>query len=250
MQGLRQSCSPLGGISPSGAHSSTRSGTNGFCIPPPPPELLSRAWKLWGEGQPIHEAGGECLEPVSLRGPHVQNGQQAAPLGSSGIPLTWPGLTQLPVQPWVGGVPGQMGNLRPQEGDVPVGIVLCVLFQGSGLAPGTYTFKSGIEVCLAKITGTRGPYDIFSGDRSKPQPYGHYSVQVCARRAVPSPAGRPASLIHSTLLARLCEGEVGEQGTLPISCSLPTPSNGGIRLFVLDGEIEASHAAGRGRAGI
>ncbi|XP_055257363.1 lymphocyte expansion molecule [Moschus berezovskii] len=49
--------------------------------------------------------------------------------------------------------------------------------QGSGLAPGTYTFKSGIEVCLAKITGTRGPYDIFSGDRSKPQPYGHYSVQ-------------------------------------------------------------------------
>ncbi|XP_060976009.1 ciliary microtubule-associated protein 2 isoform X2 [Dama dama] len=49
--------------------------------------------------------------------------------------------------------------------------------QGSGLAPGTYTFKSGIEVCLAKVTGTRGPYDIFSGDRSKPQPYGHYSVQ-------------------------------------------------------------------------
>ncbi|KAF4021757.1 hypothetical protein G4228_013331 [Cervus hanglu yarkandensis] len=50
--------------------------------------------------------------------------------------------------------------------------------QGSGLAPGTYTFKSGIEVCLAKVTGTRGPYDIFSGDRSKPQPYGHYSVQA------------------------------------------------------------------------
>ena len=72
-----------------------------------------------------------------------------------------------------------MENLRPQEGDVPVGIVFCVLFQGSGLAPGTYTFKSGIEACLAKITGTRGPYDIFSGDRSKPQPYGHYSVQVC-----------------------------------------------------------------------
>ncbi|KAI4549523.1 hypothetical protein MJG53_001962 [Ovis ammon polii x Ovis aries] len=50
--------------------------------------------------------------------------------------------------------------------------------QGSGLAPGTYTFKSGIEMFLAKITGTRGPYDIFSGDRSKPQPYGHYSVQA------------------------------------------------------------------------
>ncbi|GAB5575113.1 lymphocyte expansion molecule isoform X1 [Prionailurus iriomotensis] len=49
--------------------------------------------------------------------------------------------------------------------------------QGSGLAPGTYSFKSGIETYLARSMGTRGPYDTFSGDRSKPQPYGHYSVQ-------------------------------------------------------------------------
>ncbi|XP_004438686.1 PREDICTED: uncharacterized protein C1orf177 homolog [Ceratotherium simum simum] len=49
--------------------------------------------------------------------------------------------------------------------------------QGSGLAPGTYSIKSGIEACLAKSMGTRGFYDTFSGDRSKPQPYGHYSVQ-------------------------------------------------------------------------
>ncbi|XP_026914898.1 lymphocyte expansion molecule isoform X2 [Acinonyx jubatus] len=49
--------------------------------------------------------------------------------------------------------------------------------QGSGLAPGTYSFTSGIETCLARSMGTRGPYDTFSGDRSKPQPYGHYSVQ-------------------------------------------------------------------------
>uniref|UniRef100_A0A673TCS6 Lymphocyte expansion molecule n=1 Tax=Suricata suricatta TaxID=37032 RepID=A0A673TCS6_SURSU len=49
--------------------------------------------------------------------------------------------------------------------------------QGSGLAPGTYSFKSGIETYLAHSTGTRGPYDIFSGDRSKPQPHGHYSLQ-------------------------------------------------------------------------
>ena len=176
----------------------------------------------------------------------MQNGQPAAPLGSPGIPLTWPGLTQLPVQPWVGGVSGQMGNLRPQEGDVSVGIVLCVLFQGSGLAPGTYTFKSGIEVCLAKVTGTRGPYDIFSGDRSKPQPYGHYSVQVSTQTGVPSPAGRPASLIYSTLCARLCGGRWGNRGPFPY----PTPSKGGIRLFMLDGETEASHAAGQGRTGI
>ncbi|XP_066125191.1 ciliary microtubule-associated protein 2 isoform X2 [Saccopteryx bilineata] len=49
--------------------------------------------------------------------------------------------------------------------------------QGSGLAPCTYSFKSGTEAILERTTGTRGPYDIFSGDRSKPQPYGHYSVQ-------------------------------------------------------------------------
>ncbi|XP_068393641.1 LOW QUALITY PROTEIN: ciliary microtubule-associated protein 2 [Eschrichtius robustus] len=50
--------------------------------------------------------------------------------------------------------------------------------QGSGLALGTYTFKSGIEAYLAQSMGTRRLYDTFSGDRSKPQPYGHYSVQA------------------------------------------------------------------------
>ncbi|KAL2772480.1 lymphocyte expansion molecule isoform 2, partial [Daubentonia madagascariensis] len=49
--------------------------------------------------------------------------------------------------------------------------------QGSGLGPGTYSLKSGIETYLAQSIGTRGPYDTFSGDRSKPLPYGHYSVQ-------------------------------------------------------------------------
>ncbi|XP_044920521.1 lymphocyte expansion molecule isoform X1 [Mustela putorius furo] len=57
--------------------------------------------------------------------------------------------------------------------------------QGSGLAPGTYSFKSGIEAYLAKSVGTRGFYDIFSGDRSKPQPYGHFSVQVCTQKRKP-----------------------------------------------------------------
>ncbi|XP_023975723.1 ciliary microtubule-associated protein 2 [Physeter macrocephalus] len=49
--------------------------------------------------------------------------------------------------------------------------------QGSSLALGTYTFKSGIEAYLPRSMGTRGLYDTFSGDRSKPQPYGDYSVQ-------------------------------------------------------------------------
>uniref|UniRef100_A0A2K6S229 Ciliary microtubule associated protein 2 n=1 Tax=Saimiri boliviensis boliviensis TaxID=39432 RepID=A0A2K6S229_SAIBB len=49
--------------------------------------------------------------------------------------------------------------------------------QGSGLAPGTYSIKSGIDTYVARSVGTRGPYDTFSGDRSKPLPYGHYSMQ-------------------------------------------------------------------------
>ncbi|XP_004468034.2 ciliary microtubule-associated protein 2 [Dasypus novemcinctus] len=49
--------------------------------------------------------------------------------------------------------------------------------EGSGLAPGTYYLKSGIETFLAQTVGTRGPYDIFSGDRSKPKPYGHCASQ-------------------------------------------------------------------------
>ncbi|XP_067565733.1 ciliary microtubule-associated protein 2 [Pseudorca crassidens] len=49
--------------------------------------------------------------------------------------------------------------------------------QGSSLALGTYTFKSGIEAYLARSMGTRGLYDTFSGDQSKLQPYGHYSVR-------------------------------------------------------------------------
>ncbi|EHH14819.1 hypothetical protein EGK_00804 [Macaca mulatta] len=49
--------------------------------------------------------------------------------------------------------------------------------QGSGLGPGTYSFKSDLETYVARSVGTRGPYDTFSGDRSKPLPYGHYSMQ-------------------------------------------------------------------------
>ncbi|KAK2107316.1 hypothetical protein P7K49_016830 [Saguinus oedipus] len=49
--------------------------------------------------------------------------------------------------------------------------------QGSGLAPNTYTIKSNIDTYVARSVGTRGPYDTFSGDRSKPLPYGHYSMQ-------------------------------------------------------------------------
>ncbi|XP_008568368.1 PREDICTED: uncharacterized protein C1orf177 homolog [Galeopterus variegatus] len=52
-----------------------------------------------------------------------------------------------------------------------------LVHQGSGLGPGTYSLKSGIEMYLARSISTRGPYDTYSGDRSKPLPHGHYSVQ-------------------------------------------------------------------------
>ncbi|XP_026966533.1 ciliary microtubule-associated protein 2 [Sagmatias obliquidens] len=43
--------------------------------------------------------------------------------------------------------------------------------QGSSLALGTYTFKSGIEAYLARPMGTRGLCDTFSGAKAKPIPY-------------------------------------------------------------------------------
>ncbi|XP_072505689.1 ciliary microtubule-associated protein 2 isoform X2 [Notamacropus eugenii] len=49
--------------------------------------------------------------------------------------------------------------------------------EGSGLSPGTYSFKSGMEEVLTRTTSKRGPYDIFSGDRSMPIAYGHYATQ-------------------------------------------------------------------------
>lgn len=108
-------------------------------------------------------------------------------------------------------LPEQMGALRPPGGEGPAAAALqetgiCALFQGSGLAPCTYSFKSGIEAYVARAMGTRGPYDTFSGDRSKPQPYGHFSVQVCALQGLDFPsritgltAPRPSPEHHRVL---------------------------------------------------
>lgn len=58
------------------------------------------------------------------------------------------------------------GETEAPRGDGPAGIVLCALFQGSSLALGTYTFKSGIEAYLARPMGTRGLCDTFSGAKA------------------------------------------------------------------------------------
>ncbi|KAJ6632722.1 hypothetical protein lerEdw1_014627 [Lerista edwardsae] len=48
--------------------------------------------------------------------------------------------------------------------------------RGSGLGPGTYNMKDGMNEMLKRVVSTRGPYEIFTGDRSKPMITGHYAV--------------------------------------------------------------------------
>ncbi|XP_038609015.1 lymphocyte expansion molecule [Tachyglossus aculeatus] len=50
------------------------------------------------------------------------------------------------------------------------------LLLGSGLGPGTYSFQSSIDTLLSRTVSTRGPYDLFSGERSKPISYGHFAI--------------------------------------------------------------------------
>ena len=46
---------------------------------------------------------------------------------------------------------------------------------GSEVAPGTYTLKDSVAELLKKRVSTRGPYDVFSENRSAPIKTGHYA---------------------------------------------------------------------------
>ncbi|KAF7244390.1 Lymphocyte expansion molecule [Varanus komodoensis] len=48
--------------------------------------------------------------------------------------------------------------------------------RGSGLGPGTYNHKNSVDEMLKRVVSTRGPYEIFTGDRSKPIICGHYAT--------------------------------------------------------------------------
>uniref|UniRef100_A0A452HVG0 Uncharacterized protein n=1 Tax=Gopherus agassizii TaxID=38772 RepID=A0A452HVG0_9SAUR len=48
---------------------------------------------------------------------------------------------------------------------------------GSGLGPGTYNLKNSTDEVLKRVVSNRGPYDTFTGDRSKPIICGHYAVE-------------------------------------------------------------------------
>ncbi|XP_067391681.1 ciliary microtubule-associated protein 2 [Emydura macquarii macquarii] len=48
---------------------------------------------------------------------------------------------------------------------------------GSGLGPATYNLKNSTDEMLKRVVSNRGPYDTFTGDRSKPIICGHYAVE-------------------------------------------------------------------------
>ncbi|XP_015281716.1 PREDICTED: uncharacterized protein C1orf177 homolog [Gekko japonicus] len=48
---------------------------------------------------------------------------------------------------------------------------------GSGLGPGTYNLKNSMDEMLKRVVSTRGPYDTFTGDRSKPIICGHRATE-------------------------------------------------------------------------
>ena len=49
---------------------------------------------------------------------------------------------------------------------------------GSRLGPGTYKMTSAIDELIQKKVSTRGPYDVFSADRSKPVKTGHLACNT------------------------------------------------------------------------
>ncbi|XP_025032156.1 lymphocyte expansion molecule, partial [Python bivittatus] len=46
---------------------------------------------------------------------------------------------------------------------------------GSGLGPGTYNLKNSVDEMLKRVVSIRGPYEIFTSDRSKPIISGHFA---------------------------------------------------------------------------
>ncbi|KAG9483027.1 hypothetical protein GDO78_009128 [Eleutherodactylus coqui] len=47
---------------------------------------------------------------------------------------------------------------------------------GCDLGPGTYNIKSPTDETLKHFVGKRGPYDLFTGSRSEPIPYGYFAT--------------------------------------------------------------------------
>lgn len=63
---------------------------------------------------------------------------------------------------------------------VEYGESFSLLFQGSHLGPGTYAhnYKSGTDQLLSKVVSTKGPYNLFSGERSDGIAAGYFATPV------------------------------------------------------------------------
>ncbi|XP_028902301.1 lymphocyte expansion molecule isoform X4 [Ornithorhynchus anatinus] len=88
------------------------------------------------------------------------------------------------------------------------------LLLGSGLGPGTYRLQNSIDALLSRTVSTRGPYDLFSRDRAKPIPYGHFATP----KRKPMELG-PAPLPN--LLADLSAGPRAKYGTFRTTSRSP-----------------------------
>uniref|UniRef100_A0A8C5RQF0 Lymphocyte expansion molecule n=1 Tax=Laticauda laticaudata TaxID=8630 RepID=A0A8C5RQF0_LATLA len=56
-----------------------------------------------------------------------------------------------------------------------------IVHAGSGLGPGTYNIKNSVDEMLKRVVSIRGPYEIFTGNRSKPMVSGHFAGDVCRK---------------------------------------------------------------------
>ncbi|XP_068809330.1 ciliary microtubule-associated protein 2 isoform X2 [Struthio camelus] len=67
---------------------------------------------------------------------------------------------------------------------------------GSGLGPASYNLPNSIDELLGRVVSTRGPYDLFSGNRSEPAGRGHRAREQ--RGAELSPRGAKSFLEELT----------------------------------------------------
>jgi len=83
------------------------------------------------------------------------------------------------------GVPHTLMEEKSREAVGRVGLLDCggpssrpLPDLGSRLGPGTYKMTGSVDELLQKKVSTRGPYDVFSADRSKPITTGHLAQQT------------------------------------------------------------------------
>ncbi|XP_020655278.2 ciliary microtubule-associated protein 2 isoform X1 [Pogona vitticeps] len=88
---------------------------------------------------------------------------------------------------------------------------------GSGLGPGTYNLKNGMDEMLKRVISKRGPYETFTGDRSKPIICGHYATD---KKPIELSSGNVKSFVEE--LETKWKKKYGVFSTLPRNPLCPT----------------------------